>query len=83
MGASIVAGNNAHTDPDIVGCLATLGYNLVGDRSGATFLGSSKVQSTDVLGVSLTNLGIDPKLRDNGGSVQTAHLDPCAAPQEA
>ncbi len=70
MGASIVAGNKAHTDPDIAGSLASLGYNLVGDRSGATFLGSPKVQSTDVLGVSLTDLGIDPKLRDNGGSAK-------------
>jgi hypothetical protein len=70
MGASIVAGNSAHTDPDIAGSLASLGYNLVGDRSGATFLGSPKVQSTDVLGVSLTNLRIDPKLRDNGGSAK-------------
>jgi hypothetical protein len=70
MGASIVAGNKAHTDPDIVGSLTSLGYNLVGDRSGATLLGSPKVQSTDALGVSLTNLLIDPKLRDNGGSVR-------------
>ncbi len=70
MGASIIAGNNAHSDPDIVGSLTTLGYNLVGDRSDAAFLGSPKVQSTDVLGVSLTNLGIDPKLRDNGGSAK-------------
>ena len=69
MGASIVAGNNAHTGPDIEGALLA-GYNLVGDDSGATFLGSPKLQSTDVLGVSLTKLGIDPVLRDNGGSVR-------------
>ncbi len=67
MGASIVAGNNAHTGPDIVGPLTTLGYNLVGDRSGATFLGSPKQQSTDVLRIPLTKLGINPLLRDNGG----------------
>jgi hypothetical protein len=70
MGASIIAGNYAHTGPDIAGRLTTLGYNLVGDRSGATFLGSPKVQSTDVLGVSLTALGIDPMLHDNGGSAK-------------
>ncbi len=68
--ASIVAGNSTHTGPDIAGHLTTLGYNLVGDRSGATFLGSPNVQSTDVLGVSLTKLGIDPMLRDNGGSAK-------------
>ncbi len=70
MGASIIAGNNAHTGPDIAGPLTTLGYNLVGDRSGATFLGPSKQQSTDVLGVSSTDLGIDRMLRDNGGSAK-------------
>jgi len=70
MGASIVAGNNAHTGPDIAGSLTTLGYNLVGDRSGATFFGSSKVQSTDMLGVSLTDLKIEPVLRDNSGSAR-------------
>ncbi len=70
MGASIVAGNKAHTDPDISGSLTTLGYNVVGDRSGATFLGSPKQQSTDVLGVPSTALRIDPILRDNGGSAQ-------------
>ena len=70
MGASSVAGNNAHTGPDIAGRLTMLGYNLVGDRSGATFLGPPKVQSTDLLGVSSTDLKIDPVLRDNGGSTK-------------
>ena len=53
-----------------MGRLTTLGYNLVGDRSGATFLGSPKMQSTDMLGVSSTDLKIDPVLRDNGGSTK-------------
>jgi len=65
MGASIIAGNSAHTGPDIAGSLASLGYNLVGDRSGATF---PIQQSTDRVEVSLNSLGIDPVLRDNGGS---------------
>jgi hypothetical protein len=68
MRASVAAGNNAHSGPDIAGRLTTLGYNMVGDTSGATFLGSPKVQSTDMLGVSSTDLIIDPVLRDNGGS---------------
>ena len=70
IGASIIAGNSAHTGHDIAGHLTTLGYNLVGDRSGAMLLGPSKVQSTDMLGVSLTDLGIDPMLRDNSGSAR-------------
>ena len=70
MGASIVARNSAHTGPDIVGRLTTLGYNLVGNRSGSTFLGSPKVQSTDVLGVSFTDLKVDLALQDNGGSAR-------------
>jgi hypothetical protein len=71
MGASIVAGNTAHTGSDITGHLTTLGYNLVGDRSGLTFLDSLTRQSTDVLGVSSTDLKIDARLRDNGGSSRT------------
>ncbi len=67
MRASIVAGNSAHISPNIAGPLTTLGYNLVGDRSGAMFLGSPKMESTDVLGVSFSDLKIDPILRDNGG----------------
>jgi hypothetical protein len=70
MRNSIVAGNHASSDPDIAGSLTTLGYNLVGDPSGATFLGPPKVQSTDVLGIPLTKLGIDPMLQDHGRSVR-------------
>ena len=70
IGASIVAGNNASTDPDIGTPPTSLGYNLIGNRSGATLLSSPKGQSTDLLGVSLTNLKIDPRLRDNGGSAK-------------
>ncbi len=70
MRNSIVAGNYAGTGPDISGTLTSDGYNLIGDRSGAMFLGTPKMQSKDVLGVSSTDLGIDPLLRDNGGSAQ-------------
>ncbi|GAC1349888.1 MAG: hypothetical protein NVSMB27_27210 [Ktedonobacteraceae bacterium] len=70
MRASIVAGNNAHTDSDIAGSLTTLGYNLVGDRSAAMFLRSPNMQSTDKVGVSFTDLKIDPTLQDNGGTSQ-------------
>jgi predicted outer membrane repeat protein len=70
MGASIVAGNSAHAGPDVAGQLASSGYNLVGDRSGATFLGSPKMQPTDVLGMPSSDLKIDPLLRDNGGSAR-------------
>jgi hypothetical protein len=55
---------------DISGPLAILGYNLVGDRSGAMLVGPPKVQPSNVLGVSSTDLRIDPVLRDNGGSAR-------------
>jgi hypothetical protein len=73
-GASIVAGNKALTNPDIEGNLNTLGYNLVGIREGATFLGPLKIQSTDMLSVPLTILKIDPVLRDNDGSTKSHTL---------
>ncbi len=70
MRSSILAGNNALSAPDISGNLNSLGYNLIGNPSGATLLGSPEVQATDVIGVSSATLKIDPLLRDNGGLVQ-------------
>lgn len=63
---SILAGNLAPKDPDVSGNLASLGYNLIGNPSGAMLLGSP----TDVIGVPSTALQIDSTLRDNGGLVQ-------------
>ena len=76
IGASIVAGNHANSGRDIAGRLITLGYNLVGDRSGtvlhlSNLLDLPENQPTDILGVSSTALKIDSMLRDNGGSAQT------------
>src|SRR5260370_9612057 len=76
IGASIVAGNHANSGRDIAGRLITLGYNLVGDRSGtvlhlSNLLDLPENQRTDIVGVSYTALKIDSMLRDNGGSAQT------------
>ncbi len=76
MRASIVAGNSAQSSPDIAGSLATFGYNVVGDPSGTMLPGSPELQSTDKLGISSTAVGIDPILRNNGGSTWTQALLP-------
>jgi hypothetical protein len=64
---SIVAANAGPTDPDIHGLVSSLGYNLIGDSSGA-----SGFVPTDLLNV-------DPllgPLQDNGGPSQTMALLP-------
>jgi hypothetical protein len=69
--ASIVAGNKAHTYPDISTIVGLSDYNLVGNFSDAllpNFL--TNTRSTNVLGISFTALKIDPVLRENGGSGQ-------------
>jgi hypothetical protein len=71
---SIVAGNHASSHPDIAGTLTTGGYNLFQDTSGATFNDPDNKHSTDLVGVKLPNLGIDPQLKANGGLTQTLAL---------
>ncbi len=63
MRNSIVAGNHAPTNPNIVGTLTSDGYNLIQDVSSAI----SELGSTDVLVDPQTDLGINPRLRDNSG----------------
>lgn len=75
ISSSIIAGGLARTGPDISGTLTSNGYNLIQIASGATFT-PNKQQPTDVLGVSLTALGIDPMLQDNGGPTKTHKLLP-------
>jgi hypothetical protein len=65
---SFVAANHANRGPDISGNLTSYGYNLIGDDADAIF--EPNEQHTDILRVKLTNLGIDPKLGDNGGLAQ-------------
>ena len=68
--SSILAGNIAPNVPDVSGNLTSLGYNVIGNLSGATLLGSPTVLTTDKKGVSTDALKIDPHLQDNGGLVQ-------------
>ncbi len=70
MRNSLVAGNSAPTGPDISGRLTTDGYNLIQNLSGATFVDLHNMHSTDISGDKFPNLGIDPMLRDNGGSTK-------------
>ena len=68
---SIIAGNTALNDQDIVGRLTSGGYNLIGNFTGADFVNASPNKHlTDIEGDQFTNLGIDPMLRDNGGQAQ-------------
>jgi len=69
MSNSIVAGNHAGTGLDISGTLTSDGYNLIQDTSGATFT-PNKQHHTDVSAGLHIDLGIDPILRDNGGSTE-------------
>ncbi len=67
---SIIADNLASTGPDISGTLITDGYNLIQNTSGITFNDPHNKHTTDILGSSFPNLGLDPHLQDNGGSIQ-------------
>jgi serine/threonine protein kinase len=72
---SIIAGNNALNAPDIAGRLNSGGYNLIQNSTGADFVSvSADKHLTDISGDQFTNLGIDPTLRDNGGSTRTHRL---------
>jgi hypothetical protein len=62
---TILAGNTAGLDPDLVGTLSSSGYNLIGNASG----GSGFV-ATDLLNV---NPQLGP-LQNNGGPTQTMAL---------
>ncbi len=68
---SIIAGNTAPNDPDVVGPLTSGGYNLIGNSTGADFVNISLDKHlTDISGDQFPNLGIDPTLQDNGGQAQ-------------
>jgi hypothetical protein len=68
---SIIAGNTALTHPDIAGPLASDGYNLIQVLSGATFAPPLNQHLTDLSGDQFISLGIEPRLRDNGGLAQS------------
>jgi transcriptional regulator with XRE-family HTH domain len=70
IGESIVAGNHAHTSPNISGVIRSRGYNLFQNVSPLN------IQSTDVEASISTFLGIDSLLRKNGGQTSTHALIP-------
>src|SRR5256714_7352730 len=76
MRNSIVAENRAHTGPDISGMLTSNGHNLIQQYSGVTFGKPHELHSTDILGETFTDLGIDSQPGDHGGSTQTYSLLP-------
>jgi hypothetical protein len=54
---TIVAGNSASTGPDVNGTIASQGYNLFGDPSGAAGLQTSDLRNLDPLLAPLGNYG--------------------------
>ena len=67
MGNCIVAGNTSGFD--IVGVVASLGYNLIGNDTGTTFTGDTTGNQLNV------SAGLDPDgLAYNGGTTQTIGL---------
>jgi transcriptional regulator with XRE-family HTH domain len=70
IGESIVAGNHAHTSPNISGVIWSHGYNLF------QYVLPLNAQSTDVEVYASTFLGIDSLLRKNGGQTPTYALIP-------
>ena len=63
-------GSDIEEGPDIVGSLTSNGYNLIQDKAGVNGLSTTDRQ------VTLTDLKLDPTLRNNGGPTQTLALLP-------
>lgn len=71
---TLIAQNQANIAPDVFGPFITGGYNLIQHATGAVFLDPDQQHTTDRSGDQLTNLGIDPQLRMNGGLTPTLAL---------
>ncbi|NER37213.1 MAG: DUF4347 domain-containing protein [Oscillatoria sp. SIO1A7] len=67
---TIVAGNNAGTNPDVSGTFTTFGNNLIGDGAGGNFVDGT---NGDRVGVAVANV-LNPTLADNGGTTKTHAL---------
>jgi energy-coupling factor transporter ATP-binding protein EcfA2 len=82
MQDSIVAGNHASRDPDILGMLLSNGYNLIQNASGATithetYLVIGEAFSAVLTGIAPDLIGIAPMVRPlqiNGGPTLTQAL---------
>ncbi|HVU24626.1 MAG TPA: MBG domain-containing protein [Opitutus sp.] len=68
IGNTIVAHNAAGSAPDISGSFTTLGYNIIGDTTGATASATTGDQFNTEPGLA------DAGLADNGGPTQTIAL---------
>jgi hypothetical protein len=64
---SIIAGNNAPTNPDVAGDFISNGFNLIGA------LGDSAGFDADIIEPDIINI-LDSVLKNNGGSTQTHNL---------
>ena len=71
---SIVAGNSANTDPDLLGVVTTGGYNLVQRFTHARFTDPANMHKTDLVGDRYANLGIDGQPSNHGGPTLTLAL---------
>jgi hypothetical protein len=70
---SLVAGNQASTDPDVAGELTTEGYNLMQSAAGTVFLDPDHQHSTDLTNIPLSALKIDPSLQLNRSKTTKTH----------
>ncbi len=73
MRNSLVVGNHAQSSQDIMGSFTSLGYNLIQDVSGATFVENDQY-GTDLKGTAYANPRINPAL--TGDLLQTHALLP-------
>ena len=75
MRNSLVADNTALAGPDILGPLTSQGYNLI-QNTQDTKIDSHQAHGTDLLKMAASDLGMDPRLRNNNGPTQTHALLP-------
>ncbi len=80
LGSSILAGDMADTSgPDLSGSITSLGYNVIGDTSGATLTGNTAADLTNAaaspvnLGPVVYNGGPTPTMALGAGSVAIDH----------
>ena len=73
VGDTIIAGNTAFLDGDVIGAFSSVGYNLVGDESGSSGFATAGDQVGTAAGPLNAVLG---PLQDNGGPTPTVALLP-------
>jgi tRNA A-37 threonylcarbamoyl transferase component Bud32 len=76
MQNSLVARNHQSTGQDIVGTLATGGYNLIQNFAGISFVDPTNKHATDIVGDAFSDSKIDTVLRNNNGPTKSLALLP-------